>query len=246
MKYKHTYLIYLVCVLIGALFIGLLMGPQHIDLFTQPIDVNYYVISMQTPDRLKNIQEQQQKFDSKINIFDAVNGDNIDFDKIDGQELADSFKENTQKRKREIGCFLSHYNILKLIETTSNPDGYTVIFEDDFNIIVDNVELKIKTTLEDMKSIDFDMLYIEMNADQTGGESTVQGVCKMNMEQNMWGTQGYIVKNKNIRRMLENTWIIDMPIDWKYITAIKSNKLTAYTFCPFLSKSDNHASTIAL
>lgn len=70
---------------------------------------------MQTPDRVKNIQEQQNKFTSKIHIFDAVNGDTIDFDKIEGQQLADSFKEDTKKRKREIGCFLSHYNVLKLI-----------------------------------------------------------------------------------------------------------------------------------
>jgi GR25 family glycosyltransferase involved in LPS biosynthesis len=88
------------------------------------------------------------------------------------------------------------------------------------------------------------MLYIERISGETSEEQVVDGVCKINMEKDMWGTQGYIVKNKNIHRMLENTWTIDMPIDWKYITAIKSNKLIAYTFCPFLSKSDNHESTI--
>jgi len=215
------------------------------DSFDNHIDIKYYVISMKDNEkRMKNIESQQKKLSSKINIFDAINGDNIDMNNIPDQKVADKFKENTRHRKREIGCFLSHYGVLKKIKSEGNPDGYTVVLEDDFNIIVDNFEEKLKSTLESMKSYNFDMLYIESISNSIG-DKMIDGICKMDMNKDMWGIQAYIVKNANIDRFLENTQTIDMPIDWKYINAIKSNKLTAYTFCPYLTKSTDLETTLS-
>jgi GR25 family glycosyltransferase involved in LPS biosynthesis len=222
------------------------LSQNIIELFESNIPVEYYVISMKVPERLKSIEEQQRKMTSTLTIFDAVNGDHLDMNNVKDQLVADAFKADTKHRKREIGCFLSHYYIYKKIESKNQPDGYTVIMEDDVQIAVDDFENKIQTTLKTMEGThDFDILYIE-NVSNNMGEKLLDNVCNMDKNKEMYGTQAYIVKNKNIGRILENTWLIDMPIDWKFITAIKSDKLRAYTFCPFLTKQAGFGTTIDL
>ena len=209
------------------------------------IDVKYYVISMiDNEDRIQNIKNQKQKITSEINIFEAVNGDNVDMNNVEHQIVADEFKSDDKHRKREIGCYLSHYYILKLIEQSGNPDGYTVIFEDDFDIISNDFESKLKTILENMATHEFDILYIDMFSKNNDGGSVVAGVCKLNPENNMYGTQSYIVKNRNVDLLLSATWAIDNPIDNKYESAIRSQKLTAYSLCPFLTASIDTPGTL--
>jgi len=206
--------------------------------------IDYYVISLKvSEDRLKNIKQQQQKLNKKINIFEAVNGDNIDINNVSNQIVADSFKEQSKHRKREIGCFLSHYYILKLIKSNNVPDGYTVIFEDDFDIIKDNLHEHLENALEYMSQYEFDMLYIHTLSNNMG-ENLVKDVCHIDFNKDFYGTQAYLVKNSSIDKLLESTWIIDAPIDHKYTNAIKANKIKAYTFCPHLTKSIDTETTL--
>jgi GR25 family glycosyltransferase involved in LPS biosynthesis len=206
--------------------------------------IDYYVISLKgRDDRIQNIKNQQQKINTTINVFEAVNGDEIDMNNVSNQIVADSFKEDSKHRKREIGCFLSHYYILKLIESNNSSDGYTVIFEDDFDIIIDDFHKKIKNTLESMSQYEFDLLYIETLSNNIG-EPLIKDVCNIDWNKDFYGTQAYIVKNSSIARLLEATWIVDRPIDHKYTNAIRTNKIKAYTFCQFLTKSIDSESTL--
>lgn len=208
------------------------------------IKLDYYVISLKSrEDRVQNIKNQQQKINTTINVFEAINGDEIDMNNVSNQIVADSFKENSKHRKREIGCFLSHYYILKTIQSNDSPSGYTVILEDDFDIIVDDFDKKIKNTLQSMSQYEFDMLYID-NISNNVGESLIKDVCNIDFNKYFYGMQAYIVKNASINKLLDSTWIIDEPIDHKYANAIKSNKIKAYTFCPFLTKSIDTESTL--
>jgi hypothetical protein len=43
--------------------------------------IDYYVITMREPERLKNIENQMKKSDISINYIDAVVGKNLDIDK---------------------------------------------------------------------------------------------------------------------------------------------------------------------
>ena len=209
------------------------------------IEITYYVISMvDNPDRIANIRTQRQKITADINIFEAINGENVDMDNIPNQTVAEDFKDDSKKRKREVGCFLSHYYVLKKIAKDLNPDGYTVIFEDDFDIIADDFESKLKDTIKSIADYDFDLIFIDAFSNNNEGESVVDGVCRLNKDKPIWGTQAYIVKNANIDRLLKETWVIDMPIDNKYEKAILANKLTAYAFCPYLTRSIETSSTI--
>ena len=207
--------------------------------------IEYYVISMNDAVRAQNIKDQQTKIKSTIHIFDAIHGDTLDINNIRDQIVADSFKEESSKRKREIGCFLSHYYLYKKIQEEGDLDGYTVIFEDDFEISTDNFEYGVKQALDDMTNHDYDLLFIN-NVANNMGNPVSENVCEMNKAEEMYGTQSYIVKNRNINRILEQTYRIDTQIDHKLFNSYRNGKLKIYTFCPFLTKTRNFKSTIGL
>ena len=238
---KKLILIILFFVIIISLYFSFF---NTTEMFENELQIDYYVISLKgREDREQNIKNQQQKIKKHINVFEAINGNEIDMNNVSNQIVADTFKEDSKHRKREIGCFLSHYYILKLIKSNASPNGYTVIFEDDFDIIVEDFHEKLKNTLESMSQYEFDMLYIETLSNNMG-EPLIKDVCNIDLNKDFYGTQAYIVKNSSIDKLLESTWIIDTPIDHKYTHAIRTNKIKAYTFCPFLTKSINTESTL--
>jgi GR25 family glycosyltransferase involved in LPS biosynthesis len=198
---------------------------------------------MQTEERLKNIDAQRKKMNSELHIFDAVNGDHLDMNHIENQVVADSYKQDSKKRKREVGCFLSHYYLYKKIEKDGPEDGYTVILEDDFDIVCDDIDSSIQQVLEEMKDQDFDFLYLCNIANNIGTPIT-KNVCNMDKSKALYGTQAYIVKNRNIHRILKETNIVDRPIDHKIFDAYQSGKLNVYTVCTFLTHENGMSTTI--
>ena len=242
MRYSKKWFICIIFFIITVSLISVSLDTK--EMFENGAYIDYYVISMKGQDkRIDNILTQQRKLNATINVFDAIIGEDIDMNNVPSQIVAKEFIEDSKHRKREIGCFLSHYYILKLIKSNGNPNGYTVIFEDDFNIVVDEFEEKLKSTLETMSKYEFDMLYIETLSNNMG-ERLTDDVCKIDTTKEFYGTQAYIVKNASIDKLLDATWTIDMAIDNKYTTAIKSNKIKAYTFCPFLTKSTDFETTL--
>lgn len=215
------------------------------------IPIEYHVISMKVQERMKNIEENRMRMREKVklNIFDAVNGDNVDFDNLPyGQTLDNGFRNNSKERKREIGCYLSHYGVYKMIETNGNKNGYTVVLEDDVKITSEDIDSIIRNTLLKMKeeSMDFDILYIEQVSNNMG-EKVLPNVCKFDKTKEIYGMQSYLVKNANVGRIIENTKTIDTPIDHKIFDAYREGKLNLYTFCPFLTtESTGFETTIHL
>jgi len=207
-------------------------------------EINCYVITMGDEKRLENIKNNQAKLNFTINIFDAVNGSEINLNDVTDPIIDDGYKpsDDNKIRKREIGCYLSHYNIYKKIESDTQT-GYTIIFEDDFLINDDKFEEQIVNSLKDLETHDFDILYIYNHTDNIG-EPVKHNICKTDKNKVLWGTSAYIVKNKNINNILNETKILNMPIDWRLQESIKEDKLTAFTFCPFLSTTSGIESTI--
>lgn len=100
--------------------------------------LHLYVITLKHEDRLKNIKTQQSKIDNHIELFDAVKGDFLNIDEIINKyKFSSNFFSNTfiddKKRKREVGCYLSHLNLYRNIKN-EHRFGYTIVFEDDFNL----------------------------------------------------------------------------------------------------------------
>lgn len=203
-------------------------------------EIKIYIISMKPPERLLHIKNQQQKIKEKMYIFDAVKGDDLILEKLLNENfLHPSFEGkdlsmNEQKhRMREIGCYLSHMLIYAYIKKFQSKNNYTIIFEDDFNIVIDNFIQKIKSSLEifNKLNIDFDILFLG-NTPKNRGKNLKDDIYYVNHNRNLWGTHAYLINNKNIDKIIKYTKIIDKPIDIKLQYLDKQKNLNIFVFYP--------------
>lgn len=217
--------------------------PNFLEPFELQEEVTFYVITLHTEERLKNIETQQAKMKTKINYFDGVNGREVDINSVKDPKIDKAFKTNEKIRNNEIGCYLSHYYLYQKIASSGNPKGYTVIFEDDF-VIDDDFETKLAEGLERVGNKDFDILYLENQTNNIGKVTEHPQICEMDRNIELFGTLAYLVKNKNIPKIIQNTNFMKVPIDVQLRDSIFGGALKAYTFCPFIVKQSGMPSTI--
>ena len=104
----------------------------------------YYVIHCNNERRYNNILAMESLLSHKINIFDGVNGSNFDISNL--SKIDQNLKLNTKFSYEGIlGCYLSHYTLMKSM--INSKYDYTIIFEDDFCIVVPDLDAKIKEIL---------------------------------------------------------------------------------------------------
>ena len=207
-------------------------------------NIKMYVISLKHKNRLDNIKEQQSKINTNIEIFDAVKGDKININQlIDDNILSrDWVNTNSNPHKlREIGCYLSHYNIYTKIRNDTLP-GYTIIFEDDFNIQIDNFEHDVISLIKNSND-DFDMIYLG-NWYNNHGTIINNNLYNLDKDNVLIGTHAYIVNNKNIENIIKATKYIDMPIDTKIESLGKNDELTVLVVYPTIVNMIDSPSTI--
>jgi GR25 family glycosyltransferase involved in LPS biosynthesis len=161
-------------------------------------------------------KKKEFKINNKINIFDGVNGLKLDINELIKNDILDKnykLSKNINHAKKEIGCYLSHYNIYKKIKK-DNKKGYTIIFEDDFIVNSSNFKDDIKKSIDKLnrKNIDFDFLYLG-NSTINYGENIEDNLHHINNNKSLYGTYGYIVNNKNIDKIINNIKKIKNPID---------------------------------
>jgi glycosyl transferase family 25 len=201
-------------------------------------NIDIYVISLRHKERLNNIEIQKNKININISnfmIYDAVNGNNLDLNQlVESNLLSEIFMKGNEIRKREIGCYLSHYNIYNKIKET-NKNGYSIIFEDDFILEIDNFIEEINILLNDLKNknIDFDLLFLG-NLNNNHNEHVLNNVYTINNNELLIGCYSYLINNKNINKIIENTNFIDMPIDTKLNNLSKSNKINIMLLYPVI------------
>jgi GR25 family glycosyltransferase involved in LPS biosynthesis len=212
----------LVCLLVLLYFV---IRPRE--------SIDYYVITMKNPERMENIQKQQNKLNKLVQIVDAVVGKDLDLDALDNfRPLANHFSEVHSVMKREVGCYLSHMKVYDMIRAKGSP-GYSVIFEDDFDI-QPNFKEKFKKTLKELEGRDFDILMVGIyNGD--GGDHVVGDVYEIPRDKNdVYGTHACVIKNKNIQKILDNLKTIEHLIDCSIYEKAKSGELTVYATIPTL------------
>lgn len=198
-------------------------------------NIDMYVISLRQNERLKNIKIQENKINRKIKIFDAIKGDLLDVNNlIKNNILEETFSKGPFYRKREVACYLSHFNIYNKIKV-NNYDGYTIIFEDDFIIMIDNFMEKINKIINNimLKNINFDILFLG-NLNNNYGTPIEDIIYTVNTENEFTGCHGYLINNKNIDKIIENTKYIDRPIDTKLFDLLKMNKLNILVLYPII------------
>jgi glycosyl transferase family 25 len=227
-------------IIILVLIIYFLFNLDFISSYYESFDnslnknnIDYYVISLKSEDRLQNINNQLSKYNIKLNLIEGVHWKTIDQDEllkkfVLGKNFYD--KENN-KRNKEIGCYKSHLKIYNKILNSDNP--YSIIFEDDLNVISNDMVNDINNILEKMKNVDVDIIFLG-NTYPNAGKNYKDNIYKVDKTKMTVGCFGYLINNKNIKKILNFTKFIDEPIDLKLDSLIKTDNLKTYTINPYI------------
>ena len=228
-------------ILFGILFIFFLYiiftsSIQMVELFDNSShNIIVYAITLKTKDRLDNIERQKQKLHTDIILFDAVVGDKLDLDDLIKKGIVtDNYRNGDKQKKREIGCYLSHFNLYKKIKET-NYDGYTLILEDDF-VIKDNIDINtINNCIDKLKNRNehFDLLFLG-NLYNVHGENIVDNIYRDDKNTPLLCTHAYIVNNSSADKIINLTSHINTAIDHKLNELSKDDRLKMLAIYPTL------------
>ena len=109
----------IIIIIFGFGFLRPIFINNSIESFEESDVLDMYVITLGKKERIQNIKNQESKINNKINIFDGVNGLKLDINELIKNHKLDKnhkLSENINHAKKEIGCYLSHYNIYKKIK----------------------------------------------------------------------------------------------------------------------------------
>lgn len=218
----------IIIILIILLF--LLLQINNFEKFISPNNINFYVIHMEkNTNRMDNIKENENKLNNHIQIFNAIVGNNVDLNNLSIYEknLINNFD---YRYKGEIGCYLSHLMLIKSLLNINT--GYTVIFEDDFKIIDNNLHLKINNIISSI-DIDFDILYLG-NVNNNYSNLYKNNIYYINSQKPLWGTHAYLINNKNIKKVYNSLLNMDKAIDNKIKENFNNKILNGLVIYPIL------------
>ena len=236
MNYIIPILLIIIIIIFGFGFLRPIFINNSIETFEESDILDMYVITLGKKERIQNIKNQESKINNKINIFDGVNGLKLDINELIKNNILDKnhkLSENINHSKREIGCYLSHYNIYKKIKK-DNKKGYTIIFEDDFIVNSPNLKDDIRKSIDKLnrKSIDFDFLFLGSNQINYG-ENIIDNLYYVNPKQNLYGTHAYVINNKNIDKIIDKIKIIKHQIDIIIQDLSKNNIFNTVIMYPY-------------
>ena len=203
-------------------------------------DFNMYVITLRHDDRMKNIQEQQQKTAKEIRIFDAVKGDALDLDQLvrDGVITQDgSF--GTHAPKRVVGCAMSHLNLYEKIASDyrQNPHiKYTIIFEDDFVILSDTFDSDVVSILQKVEenARNTDIIYLGMLNDTSDKYHYRDNIYHIDTDDMAIGTHAYIVNNERMADMINHFRPINDASDWVLTHLLQKKNIHGMVVSPVM------------
>jgi len=226
------------------------MGMENLEekyLYPKDEKIDYYVITMKNPERMKNIEEQMEKLKNQgtpvqIQIVDAVVGVDLNLDElIEQKKLSPSYPiHRTEKiKKKEIGCYMSHLKIYDMIQEKDNS-GFSIIFEDDFDIASEHFQQDVYDSLNYLKehNLDFDVLYLGTQA-KNHGELINDKTYKIDKSKDLYGTHAMLINHKNIHKIIDHFKFMKEPIDVEYTQLCRSDKINAYVIFPHLVNTQN-------
>ena len=237
----------------------ILSNNYHDEYTSEPKEeIDFYVITMKNPERMKNIEHQldklrQQGTPIQLEIVDAVVGKELDLnqlikDNILSPKHTGNGEWDSRFRRGEIGCFMSHLNIYQQIQE-NKQSGYSIVFEDDFDIHSEHFIEDIKEILKKLRKqeIDFDILFLGTNT-QNHGESVFENIHNIDKNSILFGTHALLLKNENIPRWIEHIKVVDKQIDVKLEELIHHEKLNSYVIYPHIvnQQFEKMNSTIAI
>lgn len=229
----HIVLLFVYIALLIIIFISNKKSQKDNFVANDINQLDFYVISLHSPDRILNIETQNKKLNAKINIIDAVNGLKLNQSELlENKTLAPEFSDLINiKRSKEIGCYMSHDKIYNIIKNNPDKKKYSLILEDDFNIIPDNPIPKLNNIIGIIGGLDWDILFLG-NTFNNAGLQIKDNIYSVDKNKYTMGTFAYLVNNANIDKLINLIKPIDSPIDNKLDTLIKNNKINSLVVYP--------------
>jgi len=199
--------------------------------------IDYKVIHLKDSckKKMQNIKNNEKKIGKKINIFDAVNGKNINITTLN--TIDPDIKLNYKfKTKAELGCYLSHLMLYK--NAINSIKKYTVIFEDDFEIVSDDLNKKI---LEITKNLDdkFDLVYLG-NLYDSKSKKVKNNIYKKSNTIPLYGCHAMLLNNKNAKKIYDYLKNINDTVDKNLEKLMNENKINNYVIYPSLVNQNNN------
>ncbi len=184
-----------------------------------------------------NLNRRKDKWDKAKKRFDELKIDVERFPAIDGKYLTDDDLIPYKKlNKFEVGCILSHYQIIK--NAKKNHFKKILIFEDDV-LFIDNFQSLFKESIS--KINEWKLLYLGGSQWQWGDIEFVDGFYYTNHTD---GTFAYAIDESMYDAILNTSKINDKPIDFKLWDIQKKFYKQCYTCFPNLVISDVSSSDI--
>jgi len=120
--------------------------------------------------------------------------------------------ENKNLKKGEIGCYMSHYNILDKIKNYN--DQYSLILEDDVFIDINKEKSHLEHIINNTPA-DWEIIFIGYNhyGEVEPKHQVILGNSSIKKVNLVFGTQSYLIKNSAIQQKLKNLYPIKEPID---------------------------------
>lgn len=214
--------------------------------------ITYYVIHMATDDsRVNNIRVNQTKLGHPIKNFDAVVGKNLDLKNLTSfdLDLEDNFtnaRGSKYKSIGEVGCYLSHFALIKSIAESGDKMGYTVVFEDDFTILIDDLQTKIYESIDAIERSrkNFDILYLgNLRRKHGQGETNyadnlVNDIFYPDTTKPIWGTHAYLFPNAQARKLYSKLINMNGAIDNKFTELVQHYEIDAFLLTPTVVDQD--------
>lgn len=219
--------------------------PGPLKLTDIPIIKDVWVINLdKSKDRWNTMLEQLTSLDPlPVNRWSATDGRAMKEQDYIDQKIPIiirpefTLKEKQERRKGEIGCYLSHKKLLENLgkQTVDDKLG-RLILEDDVEIKSDTLNewIKIANNLDK----DWDIFFFGIHDPILG--DVKDGIAKVKSIQSL---HAYMVRQKSIPKILDLIKIMYDPID--EIIRWNSDKLNLYAIQPFVIKQrSNYMSDI--
>jgi GR25 family glycosyltransferase involved in LPS biosynthesis len=228
--------------------------PEDESSLSNP-SIQYYVIHVKTNTfREQNIIDQQETLGQPILVFDAVDG--VSFKGVRNIEdflrkeydprIIDDYSPR-KKHINEIACYMSHAMLVRSIangnDSSMTAADYTVIFEDDFQILGgSNLHAKVQRILRIMEreDPDFDMIFLG-TVNSGRGVSLTDDIYHFNTSPGLivYGAHGYVINNKNAKKIYGEMIEIKDVVDVQYFNAMRKGRLRGYVVEPMLVRQQN-------
>lgn len=212
--------------------------PRLLDGFSNLTHVIFVISLKRSLERRAKVSEILQ--DVNFEFFDAIDGKALTSDQ--SAMVEKYIIPDTLKNPGQIGCFLSHVNLWKLIKNKKLQ--YCLVMEDD-------IVKKTAESFEDILEIPklekiqgFDIIYIghcyEKKAEDLQKVES-NSMLTIYKSDNPLCTHAYIISQAGVIKLLDymESRRFDMPIDMVMSQAIKDKSITCYSVYPTLVDQDN-------